>query len=234
MSHATKLMLITAAALTSTALIIPSASIAAERWTTVNYNRMPMIVGSGRVVRQERAVSRFDRVETRGAEVVEVRFGPRPSLVVAADDNILPLLKTEVSDGTLKIESRGSYRIRGPVRVWITTPNLQSFQTMGSGDVTIHGVSNPRLALAIHGSGDMRATGRTGELDVDIYGSGNAQLAGLAAQNAAASVYGSGNVTVRASGQLNARVMGSGNVQYVGRPAALRAQRMGSGRISGS
>lgn len=233
MSRPAQLMIVAAAALTSALLVVPSASLAApDSWTTVNYNRMPVVVGSGRVVRQQRPVSRFNGIETLGSEVVEVRVGAAPSLVIAADDNILPLIRSEVRNGTLKIESRGSYRIRGPIRVWITTPDLQSFKTMGSGDVTIQGVNNRRLALALHGSGDIRASGRTGHLDVDIYGSGNAQLAGLAANDADASVFGSGNASVRASGRLQVSVFGSGNVHYVGRPVGLRTQRMGSGQVS--
>jgi hypothetical protein len=50
-----------------------------------------------------------------------------------------------------------------------------------------------------------------------------------------AGLHGSGNATVRASGQLDARVIGSGNLRYVGRPASVRPTRVGSGRIiSGS
>lgn len=231
MSYRTTLMFVAAAALTSAALIIPSASLAAQRGHTVNYNNMPMIEGSGRVVRQNRSVGAFRRVETLGSEVVEVRLGARPSLVIAADDNILRLISSEVKNGTLKIESRGSYRTRSPIRVWITTPDLEAFSTMGSGNVTIHGVDNRQLSLAIHGSGDMQATGRTRQLDVSIYGSGNARLGGLTAADVNAALYGSGSATVRASGELDAQVVGSGTLRYLGQPASVRRQRIGSGRI---
>jgi hypothetical protein len=232
MANPIALILVAAAALTSTTLIAPAPGLAGESWTTVNHNRMPLVHGSGRVIQQRRSVASFDRVHTNGAETVEVRIGARPSLVIAADDNILPLLSTEVRNGVLRIESRGSYRIRGPIRVWITTPDLRAFQTMGSGDVTIHGVNNDRLELTIHGSGDMQASGRTRDLDVDIYGSGNARLTSLAAQNADVDIYGSGNAAVSVRGSLGARVMGSGNIRYVGRPASLRARQFGSGTVA--
>ena len=231
MSHRTTLMLVAVAALTSAALIVPASGLAAQNWTSVTYNNMPMVQGSGRVVRQNRPVGRFQRIEMLGAEIVEVRLGARPSVVIAADDNVLPLLTSEVRNGTLTLGNRGSYRMRGPVRVWVTTPDIESFVSSGSGDVTIHGVNNARLALAIRGSGNMRATGRTGALELNIYGSGRAQLAGLAARNVNAGLYGSGDATVRATGQLDARVIGSGNLRYVGRPARVRPTRIGSGRI---
>ena len=229
-----------AALVTSTALILPTSGLAAQNWTSFTHAKdgtvlindgRPIVEGSGRVVRQNRAVAPFVRVETFGAEEVEVRFGPRPSLVIAADDNILPLLTSAVSNGTLKLKSRGSYRMRGPIKVWITTPNLEEYKTFGSGGVTIHQVNNPRLALGVYGSSDIQATGRTGMLDVAIHGSGSARLAGLTASNAKVGLYGSGEALVRTSGLLNASVFGSGTVRYVGQPQDVRRQRFGSGRI---
>ena len=231
MSRRQILIFAAAALVTSSALIVPTTSVVAQPWTTVTYNALPTVEGSGRIVRQNRAVAPFQRVETYGAEQVEVRFGPRHSLVIAADDNILPLLSSAVRNGTLKLESRGSYRMRGPIKVWITTPNLEDYKTFGSGGVTIHQVNNPRLNLGVFGSSDIHATGRTGMLDVAIHGSGSARLAGLAAGNAKVGIYGSGEALVRTGGQLNASVFGSGNVRYLGQPQNVRRQRFGSGRI---
>lgn len=239
-----QVIIFAAALVTSTALIIPTSGLAAQDWTTVTsgvtnvskdgtviHNGRPIIHGSGRIVRQSRAVAPFVRVETFGAEEVDVRFGPRHALVIAADDNILPLLTSEVRNGTLKLESRGSYRMRGPIKVWITTPNLESYKTFGSGGVRIHQVNNPRFALTINGSSDVQATGRTGVLDLAIHGSGNARLAQLAVRNAKVGVFGSGDALVRASGQLDASVFGSGTVRYIGQPQDVRRHRFGSGRI---
>jgi hypothetical protein len=221
-----------AATLTAAGLIVPTSGVAAaQRWTTVTYNHMPMVEGSGRAIRQNRAVGAFDGIETKGSETVEVRVGARPSVVIEADDNILPLLTTYVRNGTLKIESRGSYRTHGPIRVWITTPDLHSVKTMGSGNVVVHGVNSERLDVSLFGSGDIQATGRARQLNVDLYGSGDARLGTIAATDVEASVYGSGDATVRGTGQLNAKVMGSGSVIYLGRPANVYAHRMGSGRV---
>jgi hypothetical protein len=224
-------MIFAVAALTSAALIVPTTSVAAQNWTSVTYNHRPMIQGSGRVVRQNRAVGHFDRILVEGAEVVEVRLGTQYSLSIAADDNLLPLLTSEVKGGTLKLGSRGSYRTRGPVRVWITMPNLESLTASGSGSVAINGVNNKRLALGLNGSGDIRAAGRTGQLNLSLNGSGSARLAGLAAGNADVGIYGSGDASVRTIGDLDARVVGSGTLRYVGQPAHVRRQRTGSGRI---
>ena len=231
MSRAHTIVIAAAALLTSTALIVPTSGALAEGWINVTHNGQPMVEGSGRIVQQARAVGNFSRVKTYGAETVEIRFGPTHSLVIAADDNILPLLTSEVEDGTLKLSSRGSYRTRGPIKVWITVPNLDSYQSFGSGDAVIHQVNSSRLRLAINGSGDLVATGRTSELDIAVYGSGRARLESLAAGDVKAGMYGSGRATVRAAGNLDASVFGSGTLHYIGNPQHVRQRTFGSGRI---
>jgi hypothetical protein len=227
-------LLVAAATLVSAALILPTSGVVAQHWSNVTVNHMPMIDGSGRIVQQRRDVGAFRAVRTMGAENVDVRFGPTTSVVIAADDNILPLLSSRVVDGTLKIESRGSYRTRSPIRVWITTPRLEEFTTMGSGNVVIHDVNNPHLKLTLQGSGDILANGRTNELDLALMGSGRARLADLSATDVSAGVFGSGEAVVRASGKLDAQMYGSGMLRYVGNPKSLRSSHFGSGRIIAS
>jgi hypothetical protein len=224
-------LLIAAATLVSAALIVPTSGVVAQHWSNVTVDHIPMIDGSGRIVQQSRSVGEFRAVETLGSENVDIRFGPRTSVVIAADDNILPLLSSRVVGGTLKIESRGSYRTRNPIRVWITTPRMDEFTSKGSGSAVIHDVSSPHLKLTLQGSGDIQATGRTGELDLALLGSGRARLADLSATNVSAGVFGSGVATVRASGKLDAQMFGSGVLRYVGNPKSLRSSHFGSGKI---
>lgn len=231
MSRRPALILAAAAIFTSSALFVPTTGLAAQNWTSIINNGQPMVQGSGHIVRQSRRVGAFSRVETIGSESVEVRFGAQPSLVIAADDNILPLITSEVRNGTLKLGSRGSFRIRSPIKVWITTPNLQAYTTSGSGDVAIHQLNNSRLGLTINGSSDVVATGRTGNLDLAIRGSGSARLSGLAAGDVKAKLYGSGDAKVRASGRLDANVFGSGTLRYIGHPQHLSQRTFGSGKI---
>lgn len=224
-------LLIAAATLVSAALIVPTSGVVAQHWSNVTVDHMPMIDGSGRVVQQSRAVGDFRAVKTMGAETVDIRFGPATSVVISADDNILPLLSSRVVDGTLKIESKGSYRTRSPIRVWITTPRLEEYTSMGSGSAVIHDVRSSHLKLTLQGSGDIQANGRTGELDLALMGSGRAQLAGLSATDVSAGIFGSGVATVRASGKLDAQMFGSGVLRYVGNPKSLRSSHFGSGKI---
>ena len=225
------ILFVAAATLVSAALIVPTSGVVAQHWTHVTVNHMPTIDGSGRVVQQSRSVGEFRAVHTMGSENVDIRFGPRTSVVIAADDNILPLLSSRVVDGTLKIESKGSYRTRNPIRVWITTPRLEEYTSMGSGNAVLHDVNSSHLKLTLQGSGDIQANGRAGEVDLALLGSGRARLADLSATDVSAGIFGSGEAIVRASGKLDAQMFGSGVLRYVGNPKSMRSSHFGSGRI---
>ncbi|MFC7537152.1 head GIN domain-containing protein [Sphingomonas sp. GCM10030256] len=207
------------------ALHLPAASVIAV-------GRGPAVVGSGRIVSQRRPVGNFRTIEVRDAADVAVRVGPRQSLVVTTDDNLLPLIRSQIRNrDKLVVESVGSYRTARAPRITITVPRLAAFALRGSGDAVIEGVNGDSLALAIAGSGDIRARGRTGSLSVAINGSGDVDARQLVSRNAAVVISGSGDATVRASGALTGVTQGSGTVNYIGRPAMISVRTAGAGSV---
>ena len=74
-------------------------------------------------------------------------------------------------------------------------------------------------------------TGRTGDLDVEVEGSGSADLADLRAHEARVAVRGSGDADVRAEERLDADVDGSGSIRYHGDPEVTERVD-GSGDLS--
>jgi hypothetical protein len=232
MSRRNDLVFVAAAMAASAILIVPTSGLAAQGWTSAQRNDEAMVVGSGRVVRQARPVADFRRLEAQGATNVQIRVGVAPSLIVEADHNLMPYITSKVSDGTLVLDTRGSFRTRNPIRVYVTVPNIEHVVTSGSGNVNIQGVANRRLELVTRGSGNLLAQGRTGELKVTVQGSGNANMRGLQSSRAEVSVMGSGNAWVSTSGAVTARSHGSGNVFVGGTPSSVDVTEAGSGRVS--
>ena len=200
-------------------------------WQSVQRDGQPMITGSGRVVTQQRAVGNFTRVELRGSTNLEVRLGAAPSLAVRADDNILQQVTNRIENGTLIIDTRGSFRTRTSPKAFVTVPNIDYLGSRGSGDADIAGVANRRLELALQGSGNIKATGRTEEVKVALKGSGNIDTRGLRAGSADVSLTGSGNVSVVTNGVLGARLAGSGNIYVDGQPTVRNVREAGSGNV---
>lgn len=98
------------------------------------------VEGSGVSASEDRQVARFQAVALSGSFAVEVEVGPAPSVRVEADDNIVPLVVTEVVGEVLKISSRQNYSTRGPVKVRVTTPHLTAVEHSGSGSIEVRAI----------------------------------------------------------------------------------------------
>lgn len=232
MSNSNNLVVVAAAIAASAVLIVPTSGLAAQGWTSVERNGDSIVTGSGRVVRQARPVGDFRRLKAQGATNVQIRAGAAPSLVIEADDNLIPFITSNVSGQTLVLDTRGSFRTRNPIRVYLTVPDIEHVATNGSGNVIVDGVANRRLELVTRGSGNLRARGRTGELKVIVQGSGNANMRGLESARAEVRVMGSGNAWVSTSGAVSAHSHGSGNVFVGGTPSSVDVTEAGSGRVA--
>ncbi|HEV7353248.1 MAG TPA: DUF2807 domain-containing protein [Brevundimonas sp.] len=117
------------------------------------------------------------------------------------------------------------------VRVVVTAPSVRNFEINGSGDLDVQGYDQPEFRLRIAGSGDARATGRTDRLDVDIAGSGEADLEALEAGDATFDIAGSGEIDARPTGRVEAAVSGSGDIRLRRQPASLNSNIAGSGEV---
>src|ERR671937_185417 len=71
----------------------------------------PPIKGSGHVVEEARTIGEFTGIEVHGVVAADVTAGEAPSLKLSGDDNLLPLIITEVQDGRLIIRTRPNTNI---------------------------------------------------------------------------------------------------------------------------
>jgi len=206
--------------------------------------------GSGDIVTEERDVKPFDRIESFDACDLYIKIGSPQSVKVVVDDNIQELIETKVRGKVLHIESIENYRTRRGCRVEITVPELTQVTSSGSGDVELMDLDTERFEIKIKGSGDFFISGKTeqmsvrisgsgdgtldgetGDLEISISGSGELNARDLQAQNAYASVSGSGSIKVNVKDELEARVSGSGDIVYYGKPEYVDTNVSGSGRI---
>ncbi len=210
------------------------------------------VQGSGNIITQEREVAEFSEVRLKGSGKVFLTPGETQSLEIKTDDNIMPLIETEVSGRKLTI-SHGNNRLRPTFfEVYITIQKLEEVGISGSGEI----VGNDRfvtdsLYIDISGSGDMDLEVETGLLENKISGSGSLQLSGKAeeynisvsgsgkidafgvdAEHVSVRVSGSGNCRISVSESLDARISGSGDVYYRGQPR-INANISGSGSLKG-
>ena len=186
--------------------------------------------GSGIVVTDSRTVSDFDEIVLSGSGEVLVDVNGTESLIVTADDNIMPLLTTEVHNGRLELGTRSSISPTVAIVYKISAAALSGVSIEGSGSITATGVTADSFDAEISGSGQIKVAGTADELIVDISGSGRFEGEDLVAATGTADVSGSGHAIVNVSDNLDADVSGSGTVEYIGDPD-LNSAISGSGDI---
>jgi hypothetical protein len=187
--------------------------------------------GSGVAATQSRELGAFHAVDFAGSNMVTVRLGSKQTVTVRADDNLIDRVTTRVVAGTLVIANRGSFTTESPMSVAVTVPSLKASTLSGSGIVNLENVKASQLTVSLSGSGVIRASGTANRLDVRLGGSGDAQLGGLVARDAQATVNGSGRIVVNATNRLHAAVAGNGAIVYTGSPTLVTTDVTGSGAV---
>jgi len=187
---------------------------------------------------------------------VQISYGNSNSIVVQADENLLPYIETTVQDGKLTIKSKKNVNLksRSKIIVTVSMTKINGLQLSGSGNINADGnfTSDAKTSVMLSGSGNIKLnSGSFKDLDVAVSGSGNVDLKRGSADNVSVSISGSGNidcsgiscdnVNARISGSGNARVnanksidaiiSGSGNVFYKGAVTNISSKVVGSGKV---
>jgi hypothetical protein len=192
------------------------------------------VQGSGSVITETRVVAQFDEISIAGFGEVTLEVGPGPSLIVEAEDNVMPHLVTDVAGGTLEITSKENVSFQNVLepRYTVTIPSLTAVSIAGSGGVTASGLGGESFEVSISGSGDVIPSGSVASLAVTISGSGTFLGDDLIVEDAEVSISGSGTIVVHAVTTLDASIAGSGTIAYLGDPV-LTQSVSGSGTIIG-
>lgn len=185
--------------------------------------------GSRTVATESRDVAGFSQVHQAGGGDVVIEHGGSDSLVVEAEDNILPMLETTVRDGVLYLGARrgASIQTTRPILYRVRVRSLTGVSVSGSGNLRATGIDADRFTSDISGSGRADLAGRGENLAVRVSGSGSVNASRVQSKTARVTISGSGGVVVNASDHVDATISGSGSVRYVGKP---RVQQ----RVSGS
>jgi hypothetical protein len=190
------------------------------------------VQGSGDVISESREVTGFDEVELVGSGRVDIAVTGTESLTIEAEDNIMPLIESDVRNGSLILDYRSAVSPSVDVVFTITAAELSGIDLSGSGVVDATGVDGTDFFVEISGSGDVRAEGTlTGFLSISISGSGEFDGVSLTAPDGEVDVSGSGNAVVDVTETLDISISGSGDVEYIGSPD-LDVDTSGSGNVT--
>jgi hypothetical protein len=211
------------------------------------------IIGSGSIRTEDREVPPFNAVELEGSGNLTIRRGAPGLVRIETDDNLLPLVKTEVVGGVLHLGLIPGAPVNRITRMEFTvvTPKVTAITLSGSGNVrsagalrgqslavNIEGSGNilcdaqaESLQAAIHGSGGIYVRGSAERVSISILGSGSVRAQDLHSTRADVKISGSGDALVFATDALDVVLSGSGSVHYGG-GARPTVHSTGSGSAS--
>jgi hypothetical protein len=188
--------------------------------------------GSGKTCIQKRDVRPFKKVEVSGAIQLNLALSSETiSVTVLCDENILPLIMTEVVGDVLRIYSDGSYTTKTQSVINLSAPEVVKVSSSGSSDVIITAVDQEEIAVSTSGSGDMTVTGKAQSTKLRVSGSASIRSVSLDTEILDAKVSGSGSIKASAKSSAALQVSGSGSIEVWGRPQSVQSKRSGSGSI---
>jgi hypothetical protein len=174
------------------------------------------IAGSGKLQKQKRDVGSFNSISTEGAFDLEIVCQKPQSLEIEGDDNVLPLVSTEVSNNVLHIKNLRGYSVSEPITLRISVPDLEGISASGAGKIEISGIKNEKFVIDASGAPTIKATGETKVLNVDASGAGKIDTHKLRAGRVVVESKGVSKVEVYAAEQLDVTVSGPSSVIYEG------------------
>jgi Protein of unknown function (DUF2807). len=196
--------------------------------TSCNWHR---IRGNGSIKTETRDVAAFEAITCDGGYEVQIDCQEKQSLAIETDENLLPLVKTEVHNNTLHIDTKGSLSPTHRIRIAVSVPNITEFTSNGSTDGDINNINNSAFDIGIHGSGNLHLNGKSGTVHINTSGSSKIDATSLISENSDIQINGSGNIQVYATNSIGVQINGSGTVKYKGEPKSVNQQINGSGKI---
>lgn len=201
----------------------------ASDYFNFSFNRS--VRGSGNIVSDQRNVGEFTSVDASGVYKIEIVAQKDFAVSVEADDNLLPFIKTEVSNGVLKVYSEKKIRSKNALRIRISAPNIEKIEASGATNIDLSGINNSSLELDTSGASKVSVAGETVAFKVDVSGASKINAAALKADKATIDASGASRVSVNAVSELNADASGASTISYTGSPVNLNNRATGAAKI---
>ena len=214
-------------------------------------NMIPGTHGDGNVLKETRKISSFDGIDVSGAFDIILKQGTIEEVIVEADANLLPLIRTEVDGSTLTIETKKPIHHVTVMKVYITVKDLKRVDVSGAVDIHTEGrITVPELSIDASGASDskmelgvqklkldcsgaskMRFSGFATDVSMDLSGASDIFGYDLLAETYYIEISGAGNAQLNVSKKIRAEISGAGSVKYKGSPSEVDQSVSGAGSI---
>lgn len=189
------------------------------------------IKGNKKVSTTSRKLTQFNHLTINLNADIEIIQSDSPSIEISADENILPLISSNINNKHLVLATNKNYWTTQGIKIRLSTNTLSTIKIEGSANLEMKNIKQNKLELYINGAGDAFVSGKVDKLVAIIDGSGDLNLENLKSKTAVAKIQGAGDIKVYATEKLTAEINGSGDISYTGNPKKLKKSISGSGDI---
>lgn len=191
------------------------------------------VKGSGNVQTEKRTVDNFKSVEVGGVFVVEITAQKDFSVEVEADDNLLPLIKTESNGETLKIETEQRFSSKRSIKVRISAPDVENLHISGASKISVTNLNNESFGVDSSGASKIKVEGATKIFKVDMSGASKLEAENFNAENVSVDASGASFATVSVLEDLKVDLSGASKLVYYGNPVNLEKRTSGASSVVG-
>lgn len=197
-----------------------------------SYSFNEKVNGSGNVITETRSVRDFDGIDVSGVFQVEITAQKDFAVEVEADDNLIPLIKTEVRGGVLHIQTDGRLSSNSGLKIRISAPDIDDIDASGAAKVNVYAIDNEQLQIHTSGASRIDVSGQTAKLTIDVSGASKIEAGNLKAETANVDASGASNVSVFATGELRSDASGASKIVYTGSPKSVDKKASGASSVS--
>ena len=164
------------------------------------------VIGSGTETSESREVVPFSKIIMNAGMELEVQAGQVPSLVISGDDNVLPVILTEVVGDELKIGVEPDMHIikQNPLVVRVTTPSLTVLELGSGAQAQVFGVLESDFTTRVGGGSEATVNGRATNLTAEASNGSKLHLTEMMVQDAHLIASSSSLIEARVSGKAQA------------------------------
>lgn len=191
------------------------------------------VTGEGDVQPETRDLPAFDRVSVDAGMKVIVGVADESAVVVQAQSNLLPLIKTTVVDGQLIVTiPLPGVTATQPMSLSVRAPQLVSVALSGGSEGFLEHTGGP-LNLAVSGGSVITAIGTTPDLTLSASAGGRAMLGELSAANAKITMNDGSTAELTVTGTLTGTADGGASVVLLTKPASVNVMTTSGATVQG-
>jgi putative autotransporter adhesin-like protein len=234
---------------------IVMAAVVAVLFTSCNTNfaSLKKVDGSGNVVTKNRNFSSdFTSISASNGLEVVIEQGANSKIEVEADDNLQEHIKTEVTEGELKIYSDVNIRNAKSKKVFVQLAKLNSLETSSGASVTSKNIlentsidfsssSGSEINVKVNAStvscdsssgSEIKISGKADKLDTESSSGSSIDATDLVVKSAVADSSSGSSINLNATETITAEASSGSSVNYTTKPATLTKKTSSGGSVS--